>query len=214
MAGTRPGLVNTSHPGRSSRRDPARGGLHSPSPDGWVGGWRGGAQAGKASGWGEEHWTRSPGLGCESSPMPCPWRRLLPLLLSPPGRWGWGSQGGSGHFPGKMCRPQTRGRGVCPGSQPSLGAGQGAHGQSPMGCSTGQGLGLLGGHHRGEGLGVPARPSFPAGARGSWLSPRPVPTTHLPSPYLRATRAGLSPTEPRNSEEENRSTGLPRWSSG
>ena len=34
VAGTRPGLINASHPGRSSRRDPAKGGLPSPSPDG------------------------------------------------------------------------------------------------------------------------------------------------------------------------------------
>ena len=143
MAGRRPGLVNTSHPGRSSRRDPARGGLRSPSPDGWVGGGvvrRQGRRVG-----GGEHWTRSPGLGCESSPMPCPWRRLFPSCFPYRDDGDGAAKGVSGHFPGKTCRPQTRGWGVCPGSQPSLGAGQGAHGQSPTGCSTGQGLGLLGG---------------------------------------------------------------------
>ena len=50
------------------------------------------------------------------------------------------------------------------------------------------GAGPVGGRDRGEGLGVPARPSFPAGARGSWLSPRPVPTTPTSQQLLRQTK--------------------------
>lgn len=76
---------------------PGKGRPPFPQPR-WVGGW--GVRAGKA-GAGEEHWTGSPGLGCESSPTPCALEASASpswASLSPPGRWGWGGQGGLGPF--------------------------------------------------------------------------------------------------------------------
>lgn len=144
---------------------------------------------------GEEHWTGSPGLGCESSPMPCALEAPASsswASVSPPGRWGWGGQGGLRPFSredtsASNCRA---GGGYVQGHSPAwaqrrVDTDKVAHGLQPW-----AGAGPVGGHHRGEGLGVLARPSFPAGARGSWLPPRLcLPPTFLPLPPCNQVRA-------------------------
>lgn len=180
------------------RRDPAKGRPASIPPAQMGGRGCQGWHAGREGWWWGRALDKRPRAEVPSlARCRVPWRRLLPLLLFPRDDGDGAAKGSWAIFKGRNDIGLKLGAGYVQGHNPAWGQGRVDRTKSPVGCSTGQGLGLSGGMMR-IGSGVLARPSFPAGARGSWLSPRPGPPPTFPSPYLHATRAGLSPAEPRN----------------